>query len=264
MAWMSASGSSRRRAASRRRRPTRRASAAAAASARARRRVSVDDHRDRAPSRCTRRGRSVTRPVDERSRRRRRRTPRSRRAGARDLDERRPGAGREGREEGLDGELAGPDRGLQRAEEEVRRGDAAPPGRATRGSTRPPVRARTAVSSPLGSACASEPTLVPRLRIVGCATCRAPGAAAAARRAPRRRARRSRAGRARRPGRRPVRCGRRRGRCSRLMSTRWRGRGQPHRQDRQQALPAGEHLAVGADVGQHGEGLLEASRAGGR
>ena len=37
-------------------------------------------------------------------------------------------------------------------------------------STEPPVRARTAVISPEGSACAMEPTVVPRLRIAGWAT----------------------------------------------------------------------------------------------
>ena len=56
------------------------------------------------------------------------------------------------------------------------------PCRAT--STVPPVRARTAVISPLGSAWARLPTVVPRLRITGCATsrsaCRSRGSASTA------------------------------------------------------------------------------------
>ena len=72
----------------------------------------------------------------------------------------------------------------------------------------------------------------------------APGAAAAGRPRPPRSAPPARAGPARRrvtPARRPRSVS---SPASRLMSTRCAGRGQPHVQQRDQALPAGEHLAV--------------------
>ena len=93
-----------------------------------------------------------------------------------------------------------------------------PPGR--RASTDPPSRRSTAGISAAGSACTSVPTVVPRLRIVGCATCsqrlaqqRLHAACAGVGQHARR------AGPARRPGRRRRRCRRRRGPASRLMST---------------------------------------------
>ena len=120
-----------------------------------------------------------------------------------------------------DGELAGRPGRLQRADEEVGGGDVRVEPCALATSTLPPVRASTAVISPLGSACARLPTVVPRLRITGCATsrsaCRSSGCAlvrglvALDRR---------RAGPARRRAPRRPRRGRRPARSTRLMSTR--------------------------------------------
>ena len=121
--------------------------------------------------------------------------------------------------------------------------------------TEPPVSASTVVSSPDGSACASDPTDVPRLRMVGCATsasaCGSSGCTRPAAGVPLDPAV---------PGQRPDPHpggvdGHRVQRGDPVDVDQVRGFGQPHGQDRYQRLAAGQHLPVMADLGQQRDGL---------
>ena len=104
--------------------------------------------------------------------RRRPRRARNRRAGGRSRRRRVPAPGRSAGKNAWTASSSGRKRRLQRAEEEVGGGDHPRGRRLDTAVTVPPHSASTAVISPAGSACASEPTVVPRLRIVGCATSR--------------------------------------------------------------------------------------------
>ena len=116
------------------------------------------------------RGRRRTTPVGDASTARRPRPWRSRRAGGR-------ARGRRCRCRRRTGGTA-PRRRARRARATTRAaptkksadGDLASAPRPTTASTTPPVRASTAGISPAGSACAIDPTVVPRLRMVGWAT----------------------------------------------------------------------------------------------
>ena len=180
-----------------------------------------------------------------------------------DLLERDAPARRQRREERRHGDLVVAQRGLQRPDEEVGGGDRAP---ARRDPRRRPSRraasARTGISA-AGSAWTIEPTVVPRLRIVGWATCaQRQRAAAAGRGAPRRGERRRRAGRAHRPGRRRPSTARRSRPGIAVDVDEQRRCREPHRQQRDQALAAGEHLRVRVRR-QDLHGFGEGGRAGG-
>ena len=133
-----------------------------------------------------------------------------------------------------------------------------------RSVTDPSSSSSTAGISAAGSACTRLPTVVPRLRIVGCATWRSArrssGTASYAAcvvlhpAVPRQRPHVHRVGV-----------------DAHAVETRdvvdvdeVLGAGQPHRHQRHQALPAREHLAALAQPGEHVERLVQAARAGGR
>ena len=208
----------------------------------ARRRRAGRRVRRRGPPRSGRRPPRGSRPRRSRRRRARRRRPaRSRRAGGRSRrrPRRRPrrGPGRTPRPRSRRGARS-TRAGRRRA---LRRGwCAARP--APRPRAEPPSRASTTGISAAASACTSEPTVVPRLRMVACATCesaietsgctrRTSGEAStsACRASAPIVTPASSAVMASRPG-------------SPLMSTSIDGCGQPHRQQRDQALAAGQHL----------------------
>ena len=110
--------------------------------------------------------------------------------------------------------------------------------------TEPPVSARTAVISPDGSAWASEPTVVPRLRMVGWATsASAWPSSGCARRASASCSTPGVAGQGADPH--PVDAGVDRVEVGDPVDVHQVGRfGQTHRQHRDQRLAAGQHLAV--------------------
>ena len=131
-------------------------------------------------------------------------------------------------------------------------------------SSDPPSSSSTAGISAAGSACTREPTVVPRLRMVGCATWTS--ASAHQRLDPAdlraRRARRCAGPARRRAPRRRVALGSRSRPGHRVDVDERRGRREPHRQQRDQALAAGQHLRVRAR-GQRRDAPRRATPGGG-
>ena len=129
---------------------------------------------------------------------------------------------------------------------------------------RRPAATSTAGISPAASAWAIEPTVVPRLRIAGWATLRrawrSSGRAAYAPVVP---LEPRRAGPGRRPAPRPASTSTASEAGDPVDVDEVRRGGQAHVEQRDQALAAGEHLAVVADLGQDGDGLVDGARVRG-